>query len=107
LKDRSPDHSVISFSLPSVLLARIDDRAASLNIPSSRCLALLARSDVDRGGALKIDPSPGAGSEPPSVDPAREVEQFLALAVPALADYERQKADPNAPGRAASSSAPA
>jgi hypothetical protein len=97
LKDRSPDQTVISISLPRELLARIDERAASLNIPRSRYLALLARTDVDRGGALKIAPSPAAESEPPPVDPAQEVEQFLAFAVPALADYERQKADPNAP----------
>jgi hypothetical protein len=54
------------------------------------------------GGRRYITPSPGQAPQcpllpaPATVEPTQEVEQFPALAVPALADYERQKANPNA-----------
>jgi hypothetical protein len=92
LKERSADQTVVSISLPRDLLEKIDARAESLHMPRSRYLALLAKTDIDRGGAMVIDPGPDAGM----MDLVREVTDFLEMAVPALADYQRQQDDPAA-----------
>ena len=80
---------MVSISLPKELLARIDARAASLSMPRSRYLGLLALIDLDRGGPLRIQPVPPHGSQTAEADLAQEIERFLEMAVPALADYER------------------
>jgi hypothetical protein len=94
---RSPDQAVISISLPKDLLAKIDARATALNMPRSRYFSFLARSDVDRGGALQIEPRPELGAAN-AMDAAREIAQFLEMAVPALADFDRRQNDPQATG---------
>ncbi len=92
MKDRSPDQTAVSISLPKDLLARIDARAKSLGMPRSRYLALLAKTDVEQGGGLVLRPEPHPEALAP-VDIVAEVAEFLELAVPALADFEeRQKA---------------
>lgn len=88
--ERSPEQAVVSISLPRELLRRIDARADSLHMPRSRYLSLLAKADVDRGGALQIAP----GTEVDTMDVAREITEFLKLAVPALAEYQRWKDNP-------------
>ena len=96
MKDRSPDQAVISISLPKELLARIDARAASLNMPRSRYLTFLAKSDIERGGALVIAPTGTLDDPPEGADSAAEMARFLELAVPALAEYQGRKDSPGA-----------
>ena len=91
---RSPDQAVVSISLPKDLLAKIDTRATALGMPRSRYLAFLAKTDVDRGGALTLEPRPEPVPAPNALDLVREITQFLEMAVPALADYHRRKDDP-------------
>ncbi|GEM_PF-1005683 len=93
---RSTNQAVVSISLPKVLLAKIDTRAGALGMTRSRYLAFLAMSDVDRGGALSIQPHPEPGTAATALDSVREITEFLAMAVPALADYHRRKDDPQA-----------
>ena len=61
-------------------------------MPRSRYLALLAKADIDRGGAMVIAPGPDANA----MDFVREITEFLEMAVPALAEYQRKQDDPSA-----------
>ncbi|HNQ90868.1 MAG TPA: hypothetical protein PKM73_19815 [Verrucomicrobiota bacterium] len=63
-------------------------------MPRSRYLAVLAKADVDSGGKLIIDPEPVPGEADSSI----EIAKFLEIAVPALADYELRRNNPQAEG---------
>jgi len=54
---RSPGQTAISISMAKEELTAIDARAASLNLPRSKYLALLAQRDIAAGGALTIESS--------------------------------------------------
>lgn len=90
--ERSTDQTVVSISIPKDLLSKIDARAASLKLPRSHYLARLAKRDVKHGGALVIDPD----DEASPMDYVQEVTEFLTMAVPALAEYERHRHNPEA-----------
>ena len=90
VKERSPDQTAVSISLPRDLLAKIDTRAAALNMPRSRYLALVAQQDLTKGGPLVI-PSPDLPPEPTPLNLTAEVYDFLLIAIPALEDYARQQ----------------
>lgn len=80
VKTRSPDQTAICISISKELLAQIDARAGSLNLPRSQYLALLALDDVVRGGPLAIPAAP----PPNPIDLERETYEFLLVAIPAL-----------------------
>jgi hypothetical protein len=101
-----PDQKIISVSLPESLLKEIDARAASVGLSRSAYLSLLARQDIANpatqllagtGDRAEQETSPSAAqtTAQPSmpVDLTAEVYQFLLLAIPALEEYARQKAN--------------
>jgi hypothetical protein len=89
LKDRSPDQTAVSISLPRDLLAKIDARASALNMPRSKYLAFVAQQDVTKGGPFLI-PHPETNQEPSQPDLPAEVYDFLLIAIPALEEYARE-----------------
>ena len=93
MKERSPDKTAVSISLPKDLLAEIDARARSLGMTRSRYLTFLAQQDLTKGGPLVIPPRETPEPAEP-VDFAAEISEFLKIAIPALAEYERSRGTP-------------
>lgn len=77
-KDRAPDQTAVSISLPKDLLTSIDERAAKLGLNRSRYLGLIAQQDLHNPGDK-------------SFDIPKEAYEFLLLAIPALARYEKDR----------------
>ncbi len=75
---------------------RLCTSPAALDMPRSRYFAFPGRTDVDRGGALTIEPRPEPGAAPNDLDSARDIGESLAMAEPALADCQRQTKSPRA-----------
>jgi len=83
VKDRAPDQTAVSISLPKDILSQIDARAGALGIPRSRYLSIIALQDISKGGPLQLETN--------QIDLPAEVYQFLLIAIPALAEYEQRK----------------
>jgi hypothetical protein len=90
VKRRSKGQTSVCISLTKAQLAGIDARAAALNLNRSQYLALVARRDIMRGGALLI-PSPDDAKPPRQIDLTAEAIEFLKIAIPALEEYKRQR----------------
>jgi hypothetical protein len=89
---RTPNQPVISVSLSRKLLAQIDVRAASLNLPRSHYLTLLAVNDINKGGPLTIGPE----AQQARMELIREITEFMKHAVPALKAYQENLKNPKA-----------
>ena len=91
MKTRSPDQTAICISLSRELLAKIDARATSFNIPRSQYFALLALDDVSKGGSF---PLPAASATEAQINLTRETLDFLLFAIPVLDEFARKLDSP-------------
>jgi hypothetical protein len=72
IKNRSPDQTQISVSLPKDLLVKIEARAKSLNITRSAYFVHLVRNDLREPGSFTLHP------EPAPIYPLRADEGLIA-----------------------------
>ena len=100
MKERSPDNTSVCISLDKSLLAEIDKRAKLHGLPRSRYLALIAKHDLAAKNGVSPLATSDAAEPPKPLDLTAEVYDFLLLAIPALADFDRQKKDDQAPDTA-------
>lgn len=94
--DQKKASAALTVSLPKTLLYEIDARARSLGLPRSAYLAALARHDINRGSSLTI-PQTSDVNQTMLVDLTPEAVEFLKIAIPTLAVYEKAADDENLP----------
>ena len=88
-RERAKGQTAVSISLSQDLLDQIDARAEALGLPRSQYLGLIARKDIMVGGSFVI---PTAATVK-RVNLNDEAIEFLKIAIPALIEYERHRAE--------------